>query len=161
MSRLFAFAIPIASACAYVPDSFSSRQTSFPGMRTMVGCLDVAISLVGGPLQAAPVVQYSIGNRCDRPTVVDFSAIRARSASGVSFGPELRAYDPLVELRPLPMEARTVITEQIEYRHTAPSFGRALCIDVGGLNGPPGGERWLCQDGGPAMMTLPAAGGAA
>lgn len=147
MSRLVVFAIAIASACAYVPDSFSSRQTSFPGTRATVGCLDISVSLAAPSLASAgPVVQYSIGNRCDRATVVDFSAVRALSATGLSLGPELRAYDPLAELRPLPLEARTVITEQIEYRNIAPSSGRALCIDVGGLNGPPHRDRWLCHD---------------
>lgn len=149
MRRLFAVAaVAIAPACAYVPDSFSSSQTSFPGVRTTVGCLDVAVSLAADPPQEGPVVRYSVGNRCDRTAVVDFSAIRVRSTSGVAFGPELRAYDPDSELRPLRMEANAAITEQIEYRNVALPLGGGLCVDVGGMNGPAPNERWVCQGGG-------------
>ena len=152
MFRLFILAIPLASAsaCAYAPGSFSSRPSSFPGTRATVGCLDVAASLTGGTVQRGPVIQYTVGNRCDRVTIVDFSAVRARSSAGPTLGPTMMPFDPQRELRPLMMEARSVISEQIEYRHTAPAVGHALCVDVAGLNGSSAGERWLCQEGGPA-----------
>lgn len=51
MSRVLVLAIPLASACAYAPGSFSSYPTSFPGTRATVGCLDVAASLTGGTVQ--------------------------------------------------------------------------------------------------------------
>lgn len=159
-SRFIAFAIPFASACAYAPGSFSGYPSSFPGARTTVGCLDIAVSLTGGTIQQGPVIQYSVGNRCDRVTTVDFSAVRARSAAGMLFGPPMVPFDPARELRPLRMEARTVITELIEYRDVAPAEGHGLCVDVGGLNGPSGREQWLCQEAGPAS-TAAVAGSAA
>lgn len=155
MSRVLLLAIPFASACAYAPGSFSSYPSSFPGARATVGCLDVAATLTGGTLQQGPVVQYAVGNRCDQVTIVDFSAVHARSAAGPSLGPPMVPFDPRRELRPLPMEARSVITEQIEYRHAAPAAGHGLCVDVGGLNGPATSERWLCQEGGPTPASDP------
>ncbi len=154
MSRFIAFAIPFASACAYAPGSFSSYPSSFPGSRTTVGCLDVAVSLTGGTIQQGPVIYYTVGNRCDRVTIVDFSAVRARSAAGVSLGVPMMPFDPDRELRPLQMEARTVISELIEYRHIAPTEGHGLCVDVGRLNGPSLDERWLCQESGPATASV-------
>ena len=159
-SRFIAFAIPFASACAYTPGSFSSYPSSFPGARTSVGCLDIAVSPTRDTIQQGPVIQYTVGNRCDRVTTVDFSAVRVRSAAGVSLGPPMAPFDPARELRPLGMEARTVITELIEYRHVAPAEGHGLCVDVGGLNGPSGREQWLCQEAGPAS-TAPVTGSAA
>ena len=145
MSRLFLLAIPLAS-CAYTPNSFSSYQTSFPGARTTVGCLDVAVTVVERT-DTGTILSYSVGNRCDRVAVIDFSALRVRFASEVSFGRDLRPYDPNGELRPLRMEARAVITEQIEYRPPA-SVARGLCVDVGRMNGASAVESWVCDNGG-------------
>ena len=156
MSRVLVLAIPLASACAYAPGSFSSYPSSFPGARATVGCLDVAAALTGGTLQG-PVVQYTVGNRCDQVTIVDFSAVRAHSAPGAHLGPPMLPFDPRRELRPLPIEARMVITEQIEYRHAGPAVGRGLCVDVGGLNGSTTSERWLCQEAGRAPTPTPSA----
>ena len=149
MSRLIAFAIPVASACAYAPGSFSGPQSSFPGTRTTVGCLDVAVAVVSSTQQQGSVIQYTVGNRCDRVATVDFSAVHARSAAGASLGPRMAPFDPRAELRPLRMEARTVITEAIEYRHVTPGIGDGVCIDVAQLDGPARGERWLCRASAP------------
>jgi hypothetical protein len=154
MSRLLVFAISFAAACAYAPGSFVGRSGSFPGARAIVGCLDVAVTPVSGPTQRGPVVQYTVGNRCDEVAVVDFSAVRVCPASGVDLGPPMAPYDPKRELRPLRMEARTVITEQIEYRPAAPSAGPALCVDVARLNGPSRQDRWLCQEPLPAPTAV-------
>ena len=147
MSRLYVLAIPIASACAYAPGSFSSPTSSFPGARTTAGCLDIAAALTSTTPEHGRVVSYTIGNRCDSVAVVDFAAVRAR-VDGVALAP----FDPRHELRPLRMEARTVITEQIEYRRIDPNQG--LCIDVGHIDGSASGERWLCQDtrGAPGLV---------
>ena len=138
MSRLYLFAIPVASACGYSPGSFSSYSSSFPGARASVGCLDVAAAVVDATPERGRVIMYTIGNRCDSVAVVDFSALRVRAGTAM-----LVPFDPRRELRPLRMEARTVVTEQIEYRRAEPDQG--LCIDVGGLDGSHGGERWLCE----------------
>lgn len=153
MFRLFILAVPLASACAYAPGSFSSHPRSFPGVRATVGCLDVAASLTVGTIQQGPVIQYTVGNRCDRVTIVDFSAVSARSSAKPTLGPTMTPFDPQRELRPLMMESRSVISEQIEYRHTATPVSHAICVDVGGLNGTSRGERWLCQEG-PAAAPL-------
>ena len=153
MSRVLVLAI-LAPACAYAPGSFASYTTSFPGARATVGCLDIAAMLDDGTLQQGPVVRYTVGNRCDRVTLVDLSAVRVRSAAGPSLGPVMVPFDPRRELRALRMEARSVMTEAIEYRHAAPAAGAGLCIDVGALNGPSRGEHWLCHPGAPAPAAV-------
>lgn len=159
MSRLLVFAISCAAACAYAPGSFVGRSGSFPGARATIGCLDVAVTPVRGPTQLGPVVQYTVGNRCDEVALIDFSAVRVCPASGVDLGPPMAPYDPKRELRPLRMEARTVITEQIEYRQAAPSAGQAFCVDVARLNGPAMQDRWLCQEPGPATTAVSSSNG--
>jgi len=141
MSRLSLLVIPVVSACAYSPGSFSSYTSSFPGTRATVGCLDVSASLT--KTERGPVATYTVGNRCDSVAVVDFSAIRARS-NELSLAP----FDPRGELRPLRIEPRSVISERIEYPRPASAAISGVCLDVGGLNGAAGTERWLCQDAG-------------
>lgn len=153
MFRVLAFAIPLASACAYTPGSFSDRQ-SFPGARATVGCLDVAASSSHGLVQQGPVIQYTVGNRCDRAEIIDLSSVRARSMTGL----EVIPFDPKNELRPLRIEARSVLIERIEYRHVTSSARNGICVDVGRLNGPSFEERWLCQEDGPPPVAV--AGGA-
>lgn len=82
------------TACAYRPGSFSHFRQDFPGQRTTVGCLDIAVErrpdLTGG----GTVLAYELGNRCDHPALVDFTQgqVRARTYRGEDL--TLVAYDP-------------------------------------------------------------------
>lgn len=143
MIRYCLIAIPLMGSCGYAAGSFSHASTPFPGARSTVGCLDVAAALKAKP--TAPVLSYSVGNRCDFATTVDFASLRVRSHDGAL----LTAYDPRSELRPLSVEARTVITEQIEYRTPSVSSVAGVCVDVGSVNGPSVREQWICVGGEP------------
>ena len=144
MSRVLMLSIPLASACAYAPDSFSGPQASFPGARATVGCLDVSIAVTDAH-HRDPVVRYTVGNRCDHTTIIDLSAIRVQPADGRLGDHVLLPFDPQQEMRPLPIEARSVISEQIEYRYASTSDPRPLCFEIADINGDKALEQWLWE----------------
>src|SRR5688572_558692 len=101
--------------CAYSPGSFSHFRQGFPGQRTTVGCLDVAIErrpdLIGG----GTVLAYEFGNRCDRPAIVDLSRVTVVGRTYEGEQHELRAFDPSAEIRPLKLDGRLAGREAIAY----------------------------------------------
>lgn len=139
-----------ASACAtYRAGSFQSGSEPFVGERTQAGCLDLAIDVKRDPVATGPVVQYQFGNRCDRSTTIDLAAVEVtgRTASGAEVA--MVAYDPYDQIRALPLDARGVGRERIEYR-TAREFGGdviAVCVAIGslGMVEPKPGMEVTCQ----------------
>ena len=114
-------AVAVAGGCGYRPGSFRGDLAGggFNGERATVGCLDVAVAgrWSRGPA-IAQAVQLDFGNRCDRPVVVDFSALRAFGRDDGGRGHPLRIRDPRGEIRPLSLEARTVGREVLELAPT-------------------------------------------
>jgi hypothetical protein len=138
----FALALVAAGACAgYRPGSFTMSGEPFVGELTTAGCLDLAVDVGRDPVAAGPVVQYQFGNRCDRAQTIDLGAVhvtgRTRSGEEVA----MVAYDPLGEIRPLPLDARGSGRERIEYRTRRDFSGDvvAVCVAIGEVGGS-GGE---------------------
>jgi hypothetical protein len=127
--------------CAYRPGSFSHVRQDFPGQRTTVGCIDLAVErrpdLPGG----GTVLAYEFGNRCDGPQTIDFTrtAVKARTYDGAELA--LRAYDPEWQIRPLRIDGRTAGREAIAYH--ADQRLAEVCVDVASLveQSP---SSWLC-----------------
>ncbi len=140
-------ALLLLAGCGYQPNSFERGTGTFPGVRDTIGCLDVAVYGRHDLMKSNPVVEYTFGNRCEHPVVVDLGSIRARGRSAAREF-ELVAVDPRMEIRPLPMDGRWTGREIIEYR---PRDGEvdpilAVCLDLGSIDGTRGaGERWLCE----------------
>ena len=63
-------------ACAYRPGSFSHYRQDFPGRRTTVGCIDIAVDRRPDLSTGGTVLAYEFANRCDR------AAPRARGDQG-------------------------------------------------------------------------------
>jgi hypothetical protein len=134
----------LGAGCAYTPGSFDHPFQSFPGSRVTLDCLDVAVELARDPQAAAPVLGYTIGNRCDRAARVDLSSIAVRGTTREGRRTRLVPFDPDRELRPLWLEARSFAREQIEYRDPAGDpLEHGVCADVGRMAGG-AGESWLC-----------------
>ncbi len=141
MRAAFAFAL-ILAACAYKPGSFSPplQPARFSGEQLTVGCLDVGVAR-RTDLGTAAVLEYSFGNRCDRPATVDlaWAQVIGRTSNGAEIA--LVPYDPGLELRPVALEARTVGSESISYQ-SAESLGQ-VCVDVASIaQAKP--ARWVC-----------------
>ena len=130
-------AVSAAFACGctgYTPGSFAS----FPGQRTTIGCLDVAVQRRADLADHAAVLAYHFGNRCRAPAVVDLAHVRVVDDHGRALAP----YDPRAELVPLTLDGRLTGREAIAY----PSTGEPIayvCVDVASLarTAP---EQWLC-----------------
>ena len=141
-------------ACGYQPGSFrgAAGRASFAGQRATVGCLDVAVAGRWSPSPTvAQAVQVDFGNRCDRPVVVDFTALRAVGRDDGGREHALAIHDPRREIHPLSLEARTAGREVIELRAGAagqPARMQSACVDVARLASGSRGERaaprWLC-----------------
>lgn len=133
-------ALAAIGGCAYKPGSFAHPQKTFPGERTTVGCLDVAVDRRADQ-GAWPVLGYTFGNRCDRPTVVDLAWVQVvgRSADGVEVA--LVPYDPQRELRVLQLDGRTSGAEAITYPADV-TLGQ-VCVDVASL-AQETPARWVC-----------------
>ena len=127
--------------CAYRPGSFSHLRQDFPGQRTTVGCIDLAVERRPDLTTGGTVLAYEFGNRCDRPATVDFTrvAVKARTFEGKDL--DLSAYDPDLQIRPLSIDGRAAGREAIAY----PAAERLaeVCVDVASLvhEAP---ARWLC-----------------
>src|SRR5262245_55231473 len=87
--------------CAYRPGSFSHYRQSFPGQRTTVGCIDIAVERRPDLIAGGTVLGYQFGNRCDRPATIDFAHVTVvgRTFDGQEL--DLHAFDPNAEIREL------------------------------------------------------------
>ncbi|HUJ61054.1 MAG TPA: hypothetical protein VLX92_21270 [Kofleriaceae bacterium] len=88
------------------------------GVPATVGCVDVVLARGSDAAAKGPVVDYVFGNRCNHTVVVDFTALRVRGHDASGNELALVPYDPQHELRPLPLPARGVGHEMIEYDAT-------------------------------------------
>jgi hypothetical protein len=136
-----AWLLATLAGCAYRASSFDAWGHEFRGVRTSVGCLDLAIEWRAEPV-AESVLDYDFGNRCDRPVVVDLltpTVVGKTAGDDVAMVP----YDPLHELLPLPLDGRSLGTEAIEYRTTAATDVHAICVDAAAVASS-ASPAWLC-----------------
>jgi hypothetical protein len=127
--------------CAYSPGSFSHFRQDFPGQRTTVGCLDLAVDRRPDLTTGGAVLAYEFGNRCDRPATVDFThvAVKGRTYDGKELA--LTAYDPEWQIKPLQIDGRTGGKEAIAYLSDEPLA--EVCVDAASLTHE-APARWLC-----------------
>lgn len=124
-----AFAALILIGCGYHPGSFSGAQ-SYAGTRATVGCLDLAIAR-RADLQDAVVLDYQFGNRCTKPTPVDFAGVTviARTREGTEV--RLAPYDPEHQIEAMRVDGRLEGREVIAY----PTDDEVVqvCVDTASL----------------------------
>lgn len=149
-----AISLCVLAGCAYKPGSFEFAGKRFAGMRTVVGCLDVAIDrrqdlvtpVVADGRQdvessAAAVLGYEFGNRCDKPELVDLALVDVvgRTADGNEH--HLVPYDPGGEVRSLTIDGRFGGSEALAYQWNDQLV--QVCVDAASIvHERP--ERWLC-----------------
>ncbi|HUJ63830.1 MAG TPA: hypothetical protein VLX92_35260 [Kofleriaceae bacterium] len=132
----------LVGCAGYRAGSFRARQLDFTGQHATVGCLDISIR-ERPPVRGADVLQYTFGNRCDHPAMVDLAAANVIGRLGDGREVELIAYDPNREIRPLPIDGRMVGQEAIAYQ--AATEVSQICVDAGGIGH--GQPQWLCFPG--------------
>jgi hypothetical protein len=132
-------AVPLAG-CAYQPGSFAHQQQAFPGTRTTVGCLDVAIDR-RADLGKSAVLGYRFGNRCDRPATVDLAYVNVVGRTGDGVEHKLVPYDPEGQLMAMKVDGRFAGGEALAYPSDEPLV--QICVDAASLaQRTP--EQWLC-----------------
>lgn len=140
-------------SCTYQPGSYRDFRGEFAGPRSTIGCLDVAVALGSDRSADGVVLDYSIGNRCDRPVMVDLAAVTVMLDHTAR---SLAPYDPREELRALPIEARTTARESIEYQVPAAyAPTHAVCVDLTAIAEAPAGppQRTCFESGRTAQVT--------
>lgn len=141
-----AVALLAATGCAYQPGSFATYHDALSGSRARVGCIDLAVA--AEPTDRGAVLKFVFGNRCDRSVVVDLASVHVRANGRHGETLKLVAFDPRVEITPLPIDARMWGREQIEFRAMPGSTSASIvdvCADVGRIDpGSSGDEHQLC-----------------
>lgn len=134
--------LTLVPACAsYAPGSFAARGQPFAGHGVTRGCLDVAVEVANDAYASGPVATFQFGNRCDHEQVVDLASVvvTGRTTDGKKVA--LSPHDPKGEIVALPLDARMVGRERIEYEPTPSGVELAsVCLDlerIAGADGPP------------------------
>lgn len=152
MLRMAVFAGALAGCTAYQPSSFTRPGgpiSGFVGQRATIGCLDIAVDR-RADYDASAVLQYQLGNRCNRAVEVDLQQVPVvgRFADGEEIA--LTPYDPDLEIQPVKLGGRLVGAEAIAYRTPRPAS--QVCVDIARIERPAGerafaappAARWLC-----------------
>lgn len=102
-----------------------------------LGCLDLGVHLARHPSvpRSFTVVQYELGNRCDRPLRIDLAAVRVRARYPDGVEVALERHDPHREVRPATLELRSRAFEALAYSPSAPHSVEApvVCLTLGGV----------------------------
>jgi hypothetical protein len=127
--------------CAYKPGSFSHLQQEFPGQRTTVGCIDLAVERRPDLSSGGSVLAYEFGNRCDHPATVDLA--NAHVLAQLDDGTRTRMYpwDPNDEIRELQIDGRGAGAEALAYPANAHVY--QICVDGASVTHE-ARARWLC-----------------
>jgi hypothetical protein len=144
--------LTVGGCVTYTPGSFTAIGQTFPGHHASFACLDLALTLTDDPRTVEPVIQYSFGNRCWGPAVVDLASPRvvARFADGTTY--PVKPFDPRRELRALTLDGRWYGEELIAYTVPFTIKPTAMCVDAAAIAHADDGPRWVCvgaTDGGP------------
>jgi len=123
------FASLLVGCTAYHPGSFT-HGVAFIGQRATVGCLDVAVAR-RVDYESNAVLQYQLGNRCNRPVEVNLGriAVIARFADGSE--EVLAPYDPSFEIRPVRLTGRLTGQEAIAY--PIPRRALQICAELSAI----------------------------
>ena len=119
--------------CSYSPDSFSYPGRYFAGQRVTVGCLDISIDRRADFKENVAVIDYSFGNRCDEPVVIDLGRVPVVGRTEAGEELTLTPYDPNFEIRPLKLDARQAGGEALAYPTTEPIV--QVCVDAAAIAG--------------------------
>jgi len=147
--RWGAIAIAVAG-CSYSPGSFQHGYHTFPGTRTTVGCLDLAVERRADH-DGWAVLSYEFANRCDSARTVDLAhlAVVGRDSTGREHA--LRPFDPGGEIRPLPLDGRLSGAEALAY--PAREAMVQVCVDVAAISEAASpGSRWMCFARSPEVL---------
>jgi hypothetical protein len=137
--------VSIALAGCYAGD-YTTITTPFVGMRTSVGCIDVAIAMTDDQTAPGPIVSYQFGNHCLHQAMVDLASVRVMALTRDGARLELHAYDPRGEIKPMQLDAWTAGDERIAYDTPYPL--EKVCVDLGRFDGDPAGvAQWKCLGG--------------
>ena len=133
--------IPVlAAACGYRAGSFVWGTNRFAGEPSTVGCLDIAVSRAADS-DVGPVIAFDFGNRCSRPSVVDFEHARVEGVTADGRRVALAPYDPDGDIAEREIDAVFAGHEVIAYASAGPVV--FVCIDLASIAHAPG-ESWRC-----------------
>jgi len=137
---------PMLIACALAACYHAGPLEEPAGVPMSLGCIAGHVARRGDESDGA-VIRYAFTNRCDRPVIVDLSSARAVGRDAAGCEHELTVYDPRHEIEPLPIDARSSGSEDIEYLGVAGRELAQICVDVGALDrSAPRAPRWICPD---------------
>jgi hypothetical protein len=121
----------LASGCLvpYTPGALSAHDAV-----TSVGCLDVGLAAMRRAETSGPVVEISLGNRCEHHVDVDLGALQVVAGNNGGATAAARAYDPDHEIEARTIAARESGDEYIEYLPVTPLAPiEWLDVDVAGV----------------------------
>lgn len=129
------------AGCAYKPGSFTHRQQDFPGQRTTVGCIDLAVDRRPDLSSGGSVLSYEFGNRCDHPATIDLANARVIAQLEDGERVDMHPWDPEDEIREMRLDGRLSGAEALAY----PANRRIdqICVDAASIAHEPQ-ARWLC-----------------
>jgi hypothetical protein len=138
-------------ACALVlagcyAGDYSTITTPFVGMRTSVGCIDVAVAMTDDQTAPGPIISYQFGNHCFHQAMIDLASVRVVAQTRDGARLELHPHDPRGEITAMQIDAWTAGDERIAY--DTPDPLEKVCVDLGRFDGDPDGTaQWKCLGG--------------
>lgn len=155
--RRFAIVLVVVVGCSYRPGSFAAPGRPFAGERMTIDCLDLAVHRrvdmnIDG--NAAAIIEYSFGNRCDDPVVIDLGRVPVIGRTIDGDEVTLTAYDPAVEMQALELDAGGVGREALAYPATEALA--QVCVDASAIAGASRGM-WKCFSSTPKVLREAAA----
>jgi hypothetical protein len=133
--------VTLFAGCAYQPGSFTHRLLDFPGQRTTVGCLDLAIERRPDLSSGGTVLAYEFGNRCDHPATIDLANAHVIAQMEDGQRTEMHPWDPEDEIQSLQLDGRVSGAEALAY--PANSRIDQICVDAASV-AHEAEPRWLC-----------------
>lgn len=132
-----------------------------------LGCLDLGVHLARHPSVPGrfTVVQYELGNRCNRPLRIDLGAVRVRARYPDGVEVPMERHDPRREVRPATLELRSRAFEALAYSPAHPPGVEApvVCLTLDGVietaAATPGLERCLTVPPADSLPRVRGAGG--
>ena len=133
--------VTFVAGCAYKPGSFTHRQQDFPGQRTTVGCIDLAVDRRPDLSSGGTVLAYQFGNRCDHPATIDLANARVIAQLDDGQRVDVHPWDPEGEIREVRLDGRLSGAEALAY--PANSRIDQICVDAASI-AHEREARWLC-----------------
>jgi hypothetical protein len=136
-----ALLVTLIAGCAYKPGSFNHRLQDFPGQRTTVGCVDLAVERRPDLSSGGTVLAYEFGNRCDHPATIDLANAHVIAQLDTGERVEMHPWDPELEIQALKLDGRVSGAEALAY----PANNRIeqICVDAASITHETQAQ-WLC-----------------